>query len=148
MGRDRGMGRKGEKQSINIISELRLKHRLLVWYCTQAKSVSMHKQRSPSWAAEGCWCLHSAPQTALHPCRCRVAICPQRRGGTMTPSNSFCPEVHTRVENRGGKTGREQGVGQRRMGQETKATCLKKWNSYSAVEQRYDNLDFITSLLV
>lgn len=75
MGRDRGMGRKGEKRSRNI-SELHLKHRL-IWCCTQAKSVLTCEQRSPSWV-EGCWDLYVAPQTTLQPYLYRVAICARR----------------------------------------------------------------------
>lgn len=69
-----------------------------------------------------------APQTALHPYPCRGQFVPSSgERGALIRSNSFSPEVHIRVENGGGKTGKEQGVGQRRKrAEERKATCLKK----------------------
>lgn len=148
MERNKGMRRKGEKQSRNIVSEHHLKHMLLIRYYTQPKSVSMHEQRSPLRATKNCWGFHCAPQAALRPYRHRVAVCPQY-GGALTLSNPFSRKVQSRLENGGEKTRKKQGVGQRRKKAEgRKPAYLKKWNTYPTVEWRYDNLNFITFFLV
>lgn len=69
-----------------------------------------------------------APQTTLHPYPCRGQFVPSSgERGAPIRSNPFSPEVRIRVENGWGKTGKEQGVGQRRKRpEERKATCLKK----------------------
>lgn len=72
------------------------------------------------------------PSTVLHRLLCTPAnagwqFVPSGAEGALTPSTSFSPEVHSRVENEGGRRGKEQGVGQRRKrAEERRATCLKK----------------------
>ena len=74
--------------------------------------------------AEASMVLHRLPCT---PTDAAWQFVPSGVGDALIPSNSFSPEVHTRVENGGWKTGKEQGVGQRRKrAEERKATCLKK----------------------
>lgn len=149
MGRYKGMGRKGEKQSRNIISGLHLKHR--------SKYNNVLKPRVCACMSRGLHCKQEMvieTSMVLHrlPCIPTDAgwqFVPSRVQGTPMPSNPFSPEVHARLEHGWWKTGKEQGEGQRwRRTKERKATCLKKWNSYLLVEWRYDNLNFLTFFLV
>lgn len=150
MGRDRGMGRKGEQQSRNIASELCLRHRSFVRYCTWAEHVSVHEQRSPSQAGEGCWGLH-----VLH----RPPCSPTHAGDNLSPAagrgvHRFV-QIHSPLRFASGlrmdeakqeksRVWDREGKGQRKE----KQPAWKKWNSYPTVERRYGHLNFITFFLV
>lgn len=132
MGRDRGMGREEEKWNRNV-SRLHLKHKL-IWNCTQAKSVLMRNQRSPSWV-EGHWDL-SCPSDYLSALPvhggCLSPTCGLK--GALTLSNTVSPEFPTTFQNRGGKTRKHQGLGQRRKDRQL------PWKSEIVISQWYRDM--------